>query len=500
MEHTGAGKRAARTRERATERYMTILLWFRQDLRLRDNPALAYAAKHGLVLPVFILDETPEPHGRSPGGAARWWLHHSLDALKRSLGGLLLRRGDPRRIIPELVATCKVDAVCWNRCYEPHAIERDTSIKAALKRLGAGVESFNASLMHEPWQIKSGDGQPYKVYTPFWRACLRQNPAAPQPVPRFRLAPFPVVSDRLDDWQLLPRHPDWAGGFASAWTAGEAAAAKRLNRFLRGNLNGYATLRDRPDGRNVSRMSPHLHWGEISPRQVWAATSRQLEAEPRARADGEKFLAELGWREFAYHLLYHFPDIPRANWKKEFDAFAWHGSREQLRAWQRGQTGYPLVDAGMRELWATGYMHNRVRMITASFLVKHLRIDWRCGEKWFWDTLVDADLANNVVGWQWVAGSGPDAAPYFRVFNPIEQGRKFDSDGDYVRRWCPELARLPAGYIHAPFEAPETVLKEAGVRLAETYPAPIVGHKAAREAALASYQEIRGKSAARSRP
>jgi deoxyribodipyrimidine photo-lyase len=470
---------------------MTTLLWFRQDLRLRDNPALASAASRGPVLPVFILDESPAPRGRPPGGAARWWLHHSLQALEDSLGALLLLRGDPRRIVPELVESCKVDAVCWNRCYEPYAIERDKVIRSTLKKLGVGVESFNGSLLHEPWNIKTGDGGPYKVYTPFWNACCRQLVAPPQPAPRFTLARAPVASDVLSDWGLLPHHPDWAAGFASEWSAGEAAAAKRLSRFLKSGLNGYGALRDWPDCPNVSRLSPHLHWGEISPRQVWAATWKRVESEPHTKADAEKFLAELGWREFASHLLYHFPDIPRANWKKEFDAFAWRGSRAQLQSWQRGLTGYPLVDAGMRELWTTGYMHNRVRMITASFLVKHLLVDWRSGEKWFWDTLLDADLANNVVGWQWVSGSGPDAAPYFRIFNPIEQGRKFDPEGQYVRRWCPELARVPAKYIHAPFDAPKAVLEAAGVRLGETYPAPIVEHKAAREAALANYQKIK---------
>jgi len=470
---------------------MTTLLWFRQDLRLGDNPALARAAERGPILPVFILDESRAPRGRPLGGAARWWLHHALSALARALGDLVLRRGDPRTILPELVEQSGAQAVCWNRCYEPYAIEHDQALEITLRLHGAEVETFNGSLLHEPWQLKTGAGHPFKVYTPFWRACLKQAVDAPLPVPEFTLAKFPSTSDRIEHWRLLPTQPDWAHAFGGQWTPGEHAAHARLHEFLAGGLRGYARLRDRPDCPAVSRLSPHLHWGEISPRQIWGATWARVGLESGLRADAEKFLGEIGWREFASHLLYHFPDLPQRNWKREFDTYPWQDNPQQLRAWQRGQTGYPFVDAGLRELWATGYMHNRARMVAASFLVKHLRIDWRAGERWFWDTLLDADLANNVAGWQWVAGSGADAAPFFRIFNPIEQGRKYDPDGHYVRRWCPELARLPIEYLHAPFDAPPTVLKAAGVVLGATYPFPLVEHSAARQAALAAYAAVR---------
>jgi deoxyribodipyrimidine photo-lyase len=475
---------------------VTTLVWFRQDLRLSDNPALAHAAARGAILPVFILDESREPHGRLLGGAARWWLHHSLSALGGSLGGLILRRGDPLTILPELLERTGARAICWNRCYEPYAIGRDEGLRSTLSQRGVEVGVFNGSLLHDPDVLQTADGHPFRVYTPFWRACLRQAVDPPVAVRDVTLAKFPTHSDELADWRLLPTHPDWAAGFARHWIPGEAGAHQHLRQFLAQGLHGYARLRDRPDRPNVSRLSPHLHWGEVSPRQIWAATQARVGIEPGLRADADKFLAEIGWREFAYHLLYHFPDLPRSNWRREFDAFRWEHSPRHLSAWQRGQTGYPFVDAGLRELWATGYMHNRVRLVAASFLVKHLRIDWRAGERWFWDTLLDADLANNVAGWQWVAGSGADASPYFRIFNPIEQGRKFDPDGNYVRRWCPELARLPTPYVHAPFDAPPSVLEAAGVVLGKTYALPLVEHMAARRGALEAYAAVRGAAPA----
>lgn len=471
---------------------MTALLWFRQDLRLSDNPAATQAARQGPVVPVYILDDSSDAGARSLGGASRWWLHHSLSALRESLGGLVLCRGNPREILPALAQQTGAGQVYWNRCYEPWAVTRDGALKSALRHEGLEVESFNSALLHEPWELKTGAGAPYKVYTPYWRAALRLAAPPAQPAARLTLANLRGLGEKLDDWGLLPRHPNWAALFERSWKAGEAAARERLRDFLKSGLSGYATLRDWPDCPNVSRLSPHLHWGEISPRQIWAATQAHLSKAPRLKADADKFLAELGWREFAYHLLYHFPDTPRLNWKREFDAYPWQNNPRLLRAWQTGQTGYPLVDAGLRELWATGYMHNRVRLVAASFLIKHLRIDWREGERWFWDTLVDADLANNVAGWQWVAGSGADASPYFRVFNPIEQGRKFDPDGHYVRRWCPQLAQLPDRYLHAPFEAPADMLAAAGVRLGVSYPTPVVEHAAARAAALAGYARVTG--------
>lgn len=443
---------------------MTTIVWFRQDLRLADNAAFAEAARRGPVVPVFILDRA-NTDVRAPGAASLWWLHHSLSALGERLGGLTLRRGDPAQILPALAREIGADAIFWNRCYEPGAVKRDAAIKADLAGRAIQARSFNGALLHEPWEIKTGGGGPFKVYTPFWRAARALPIAAPARAIKFELAPLPE-GDQLASWGLMPRSPNWAGGWDYLWTPGEAGAARRLRKFLSDGLPGYAENRDRPAIDGTSRLSPHLHWSEISPRQIWAATQSAVERAPELARDAEKFLSEIGWREFAHHLLFHFPATAQKNWRASFDAYPWRDAPADLTAWQRGQTGYPLVDAGMRELWATGYMHNRVRMVAASFLTKHLRIDWREGEAWFWDTLLDADMANNVAGWQWVAGSGADAAPYFRIFNPAEQARKFDPDLTYIRKWVPELD-TPA------------------------YPKPIVEHAEARRAALAGYERVR---------
>jgi deoxyribodipyrimidine photo-lyase len=467
---------------------MTTLLWFRQDLRLRDNPALAAATARGRVVPVFILDDSDERW--SPGAASLWWLHHSLDALRKELGALSLYRGDPRTILPQLVAQAKATAVVWNRCYDAHAIKRDTAIKEQLKRDGVTAESFNAALLIEPWEIQTGGGGPYKVFTPYWRAAQARGFAAPVPKPTTIDAHRLASSEKLDDWQLPPTKPDWAKDFAEHWTPGEHGALDRFEQFVAEDLAAYDELRDRPDKPATSRLSPHLHFGEISPRQIYARLATHQDDKTKS-AGIAKFMSEIGWREFAHHLLYHFPTLPDANWREAFDAYPWRTSKADLKAWQRGATGYPLVDAGMRELWATGFMHNRVRMIAASFLIKHLRLDWRLGEQWFWDTLVDADLANNAAGWQWVAGSGADASPYFRIFNPVAQGEKFDPNGGYVRRWCPELSKLPDKFIHAPWKADAETLKAAGITLGKSYPKPIVDHDAARKAALDGYQKVR---------
>ena len=470
---------------------MTAIVWFRQDLRIADNPALHEAAREGKVLPVFIqedADRVGDTH--PPGGASRWWLHRSLDALHSELGGLTCLRGDARVVLPALVRETGAKAVYWNRCYEPHAIERDSTIKADIKADGVDVRSFNASLLFEPWEVETRAGGPFKVYSPFWRALQEKTVPDPLGAPeRLELASGPAGED-IADWGLLPSRPNWARGFEDVWQPGERGAMNRLESFLQEGLENYGSLRDRPDLPNVSRLSPHLHFGEISPRQIWHKT-KQLD---RYSSDTGKFLSEIAWREFAYHLLYHFPKMPSQNWKPDFDAYPWRDSPQDLEAWQRGKTGYPIVDAGMRELWHTGYMHNRVRMIAASFLVKHLRLHWHHGEAWFRDTLVDADLANNSAGWQWVAGSGADAAPYFRVFNPMSQGAKFDPDGAYVRKWCPELKRLATEHIHAPFLAPQEALDRAGVKLGQTYPHPIVDHPAARKAALEGYEQVKQAS------
>ena len=474
-----------------------VVVWFRQDLRLADNPALAAAAEGGCpVLPVYVLDEAT-PGRWSPGGASRWWLHQALAALAGSLerlgAPLLLRRGPADRAIPDLVAETGATAVHWNRCYEPYAIARDRALKRHLAERGIAATSHNAGLLFEPWTVKTGAGDPYRVFSPFWKAIrARGAPPAPLPAPQRLEGVGGVPGETLEDFELLPTRPDWAGGLRENWRPGEAGAADRLAAFLATALPGYGGRRDRPDVEGTSRLSPHLHFGEIGPRQVWhavAAAAARDDAAAGPSADG--YLRELGWREFSHHLLFHYPDLPEHNWRAEFDGFPWRGDDRALEAWRRGRTGFPIVDAGMRELWHTGWMHNRVRMIAASFLVKDLLLDWRSGEDWFWDTLVDADLANNAASWQWVAGSGADAAPYFRIFNPELQSRRFDPAGAYIRRWVPELAGLPDELVHAPAAAPAAVLARCGVSLGDTYPRPIVDHGAARRRALEAFASIR---------
>ncbi|MGE3769350.1 MAG: deoxyribodipyrimidine photo-lyase [Bdellovibrionales bacterium] len=467
---------------------MTSLVWLRQDLRIDDNPALATAMKTGPTIALYIYDTSgPWP----PGGASRWWLHHSLAALRTDLlkigVPLVLRKGKTAAVLDDVVKQSGATHVFWNRCYEPAAIARDKDIKTDLTERGLHVESFNAALLHEPWTVQTQTGGFYKVYTPFSKACMAKGPPdAPLVAPKKQAAPPAPAGDDLDSWGLLPSKPDWAKGF-DAWKPGSAGALQRLHEFIDGILKNYAIGRDRPDHDFTSRLSPHLHFGEISPRQVWHAVSHAAHD-----ANSEKYLKELLWREFAYHLLFHLPHMPEKPLNGNFADFPWQPDAKLLRAWQKGQTGYPIVDAGMRQLWQTGWMHNRVRMIVASLLVKHLLQPWQKGEAWFWDTLVDADLANNAASWQWVAGCGADAAPYFRIFNPTTQGEKFDPNGDYVRAWVPEIAALPNDYIHQPWAAPGDVLKKAGIALGKTYPAPIVDHKAGRERALAALKEAKG--------
>ena len=467
---------------------MTTIVWFRQDLRLADNPALHAACARGEVVPVYILDEGPGV--RPMGGASRWWLERSLASLAESLGGLVLRRGEAREALGRLLEETGAGGVYWNRCYEPWAVARDKDLKEWLRAAGVEAKSFGSALMHEPWEVRTGAGTDFKVFTPFWKACLQAEVAKPLPAPKAKLAKLPQT-DMLGDWRLYVPKPDWAKGWEDTWTPGEDGATARLEAFLKDGLAGYAAGRDAPGGNRFSRLSAPLHFGEVSPRQVWARVRAEEARRPPLAKDAEVFLKELGWREFAHHVLFHFPALAEDNWKAAFDAYPWRADGDALAAWQQGRTGYPLVDAGMRELWATGFMHNRARMVAASFLVKHLRIDWREGERWFWDTLVDADLANNAFGWQWVAGSGADASPYFRVFNPFMQGFRFDGHGDYTRRWVPELAELPDEHLHAPGKAPEGVLRMAGVELGRTYPMPIVDHDEARAAALAGHAMVK---------
>jgi deoxyribodipyrimidine photo-lyase len=470
------------------------LVWFRDDLRIADNPALAAAvAADGPTVCVYVFEETKAL--RPLGGAARWWLHQSLTALGADIarlgGRLILRRGDPETLIPQLAAETGAKQVFWNRRYAPAEVAVDTAIKSSLKDAGVDAQSFKANLLFEPWEIQTGAGEPYKVFTPFWRACRQAGePEDPIAAPsRIAAADGEIESDDLSDWALTPTRPNWAAEFSDSWTPGSDGARDRLDRFLDETISGYKDARDRPAGETTSRLSPHLRWGEISPSQVWAAAHAASGGE--LSSDIEKFLAELGWREFAKSLLFYTDDLTEKNWKPEFDAFPWREDDDAFEAWSKGRTGYPMVDAGMRELWRTGWMHNRVRMVTASFLIKHLLIDWRAGERWFWDTLVDADAATNPTSWQWVAGCGADAAPFFRIFNPIKQSEKFDPDGDYVRAWVPELAALDAKHIHAPWQAPKEALADAGVRLGETYPEPIVEHAGARERALAAFKAFK---------
>ncbi len=464
-----------------------ILYWFRRDLRLTDNPAWSWAARSGrAVVPVFVLDE--EEGERPIGGASRWWLHGSLQALDRALrrqrNRLVLRRGPAGRVIAELVRESGASAVVWNRLYEPTTVHRDKEIEATCAEAGLETRTFQAGLLFEPDEIRSGSGSWYRVFTPFWRKCLERAVARPAPPPPPPAAPAEWPrSDELECWNLRCSEPDWAASFREVWEPGEASAKTRLSKFLAGAAEQYDRERDRPGIEGTSRLSPHLHFGEIGPRQV-AASAMALPRGPGRDA----FLRELGWREFSHHLLFHNPEMGTRNLRPEFDRMPWRDAPDDLRRWQHGQTGYPIVDAGMRELWTTGWMHNRVRMLVASFLTKHLLIDWRRGAEWFWDTLVDADWANNSSGWQWTAGSGADAAPYFRIFNPVAQSQRYDAAGVYLRKWLPELRRLPDRAIHAPWTATEPTLAAAGVRLGETYSAPMVDHAAARERALAAYR------------
>jgi deoxyribodipyrimidine photo-lyase len=470
-----------------------IIVWFRQDLRLRDNPALRAAHETGApIIPVYILDDENSGEWKM-GAASRWWLHQSLDALNQSLDGFMVfEAGDPQTILSDITKETNADKIYWNRCYEPWRIERDTTIKEAFNNDGITAESYNGALLFEPHQVLKEDGTPYRVFTPFYKkACLGR--ASPPEEPENAPQDLNLHNQQRRSINELNLMPDiaWYKNMEKEWQPGEDGAQQRLKDFLENGLNDYKDGRNFPVRENVSRLSPHLHFGEISPRDVWHNTRQVMVAE-HCENDGEHFLSEMGWREFSNTLLYHFPDLPRKNLQEKFDPFPWHDDDTALKAWQKGQTGYPIVDAGMRELWQTGYMHNRVRMIVGSFLVKNLLLHWHHGEDWFWDTLVDADLANNSASWQWIAGCGADAAPYFRIFNPVTQGQKFDSTGEYVRRFVPELTKLPDKFLHNPWDAPSHVLEDAGVSLGKNYPKPIVNLKASRERALDAFKQLSG--------
>jgi len=473
-----------------------VLLWFRDDLRLADHAALtAAAARRAPVICLYVLGPRgATAAGRPIGGAANWWLAQSLRALANSLAArgasLTLRRGNPADVIAGVMRDHDVAEVYWNEINTAADAGVARDVAATVERHGGAWRAYRGDLLVRPSELRTNDGRGMRAFTPFWNRLRARDIPAPLPVPI--LMPGPALeSDELASWQLEPTRPDWAAGLRATWRAGEAAAQRRLLEFLGGDVARYADGRDRPDRAVTSRLSPHLRFGEIGPRQVWHAARFAALERPEISNGIEKFLSELGWREFSRHLLHDHPDLATTNLQPSFDAFPWRDDPEALQAWQRGRTGYPIVDAGMRELWTTGVMHNRVRMVAASFLSKHLLIDWRRGEQWFWDTLVDADPASNPASWQWVAGSGADAAPYFRIFNPVLQGEKFDPDGSYVARWIPELAGLPPRLRHQPWSTTPLELAAAGVELGRTYPAPIVDHAAARARALAAYAKTR---------
>ena len=469
----------------------TAIVWFRRDLRLDDNPALTAAARqHDAVVCVYI--HAPEEEAPwSPGAASRWWLHQSLTALETALASrgarLHIRQRPTIAAFDSIVRTTGAVAVYWNRLYEPTVMRRDRALQRSLESNGVEVHTFNANLLIEPWQVETGSGGPYRVFTPFWRNVrARLEPRAPDAAPR-RLRSHDVAKgEGVDALRLLPT-TGWDGEFRDHWRPGERGAKVLLRGFLERGLGSYRSGRDRPDGRCTSRLSPHLHFGEIGPRQIlWELSGDTRRRREGGKGDGiEAFLRELGWREFAHHLLHHFPRTPQANLDVRFDAFPWaRDDGDTVGRWQRGETGIPIVDAGMRQLWKSGWMHNRVRMLVASFLTKNLRQHWLCGARWFWDTLIDADLANNTLGWQWSAGCGADAAPYFRIFNPVAQAERFDPDGGYVRRWVPELRALPAPLIHQPWTTQEA-LRQTG------YPPPMVDLAASREAALSAHATMK---------
>jgi deoxyribodipyrimidine photo-lyase len=466
------------------------IFWFRQDLRLEDNPGLYQACTNHSEIILLYIQDTPISELKKT--AQSWWLHHSLQQLSQSLAThklqLCLKKGNPEDIFKDILQQHQIDAVYWNRCYEPQHIQRDQHLKTWLKQLGIQAQSYNSQLLNEPWEVKNQQGGFFKVFTPYWKQCLKQlqiqHPIQIQSWPM----PINFFGDSLDDWQLLPNQPNWASQFDALWQPGEKGAEARLENFIQHKLSIYKSGRDFPALQATSNLSPHLHFGEISPWKIYRKVSSYLLEYLEHDDQIKHFLSELGWREFSYHLLFHFPTLASENFKSNFNGFPWHNDDAAFLRWKKGQTGYPIVDAGMRELWHTGTMHNRVRMIVASFLVKDLFIDWRKGAEWFNLTLLDADMASNYASWQWVAGSGADAAPYFRIFNPVLQGEKFDPEGKYVRKWVKELEKLPNQWIHHPWDAPSHQLP---ITLGLHYPHPMVNHNQARDQALSYYQKIK---------
>lgn len=465
------------------------LIWFRQDLRISDNPALNAALKSGVVLPIYILDDNDSQDWQM-GEASKAWLHYALQSLNQSLHHRLqFFIGDPYEIIIELIKRYDIKQVFWNRLYTPKQVTRDKHIKAQLKTHAIDVHSFNGGLLWEPWEVLKHNDEPYKVFSAFKRQALQIMPPR-APVDEIKemqncLTEVKVSNSSLADLNLLPQH-DWSKNVLSHWQISEKAAHDYLKTFVEYHLNDYQHNRNIPSLNATSKLAPFLHFGQISPHIIWNKV-HQIACD---NDNKQSYLSEIIWREFNYALLYHYPQLSNHNWQQKFDHYPWQDNKQLLTAWQQGKTGVPIVDAGMRELWQTGFMHNRVRMIVASFLTKNCHIHWRHGAKWFWDCLVDADLANNSANWQWVAGSGADAAPFFRIFNPVTQGQKFDDEGKYIRRYLPELNQLPNKYLFSPWLAPEDVLKQAIITLGEDYPYPVVDLKVSREEALANYKEL----------
>jgi len=478
----------------------TTIIWFRKDLRLEDNPALQAALQTKLpIIPVYIFE--PDAGKWSIGSASKWWLHHSLKSLQKSLrdkgSDLIILSGDDEQALIKLSKQTNASHVFWNRCYEPHTIKSDAILKRKLTQQQINTHSFNGSLLNEPWASVKDNGTPYRVFTAFWKAMQRRGISLYQHKPPRQLPPIPkqIKKDyktRIDDLNLLPQTP-WDTGFNQHWKPGEQGALEQLQQFLEDPILDYPVHRDLPERSGTSCLSPHLHFGEISPWLIWQNVDLFALAnkQPGSIKACDAFLRQLGWRDFAHHLLYHFPNTHSQPLDQRFKSFPWKKSRKDLNRWQQGQTGIPIVDAGMRELWHTGWMHNRVRMIVASLLTKNMLIPWQQGAKWFWDTLVDADLANNTMGWQWTAGCGADAAPYFRIFNPVRQGERFDPNGNYVRKWIPELQNLPDKWIHQPWETPIEILMESHIELGKSYPNPIVDLALSRRKALSIWNEIK---------
>ena len=464
------------------------ILWFRKDLRLMDNPALVEANLNAEIIPIFILDDT-NPEENKMGAASRVWLYHSLKSLNISMQKKInFYSGDPVKIISELINNYNINGVYWNRCYEPWEIRRDKKIKDLLKIKKVKAKSFNGSLIREPWEVLKEDQTPYKVFTALYKKAYLNSDIKVEVInepTKINYSTKIFSSNTLDTLKLLP-NLSWADNIIKHWQVGEKNAHLKMTEFFKKGIDNYKEGRNFPFKKNVSRLSPHIHFGEISPKQLWVKAKSIS-----SNKNTEHFVSEICWREFSYYLLYHFPNLPKDNLQKKFNNFPWKENNYYFDSWKKGKTGYPIIDAGMRELYETGYMHNRVRMIVASFLVKNLLIHWHKGERWFWDCLFDADLANNSASWQWVAGSGADAAPYFRIFNPVTQGVKFDVDGQYTKQYVPELKDMPNKYLFSPWEAPDDVLNKANVVLGGNYPRPIIDIKESREKALYSFSLIK---------